>query len=128
VENAVDFARSEVRIVARWDDSHVEVEVADDGRGFPPEVIDRLGDPYVTTRRMAQDPPPGEHGGLGLGIFIAKTLLERSGARLVFTNLKGEGQGAAVTISWPRSRFDRRAEMADSAKKPELLSIGAASA
>ena len=104
------------------------MEVADDGRGFPPEVIDRLGDPYVTTRRMAQDPPPGEHGGLGLGIFIASTLLERSGARLVFANRKSEGQGAAVTVSWPRARFDRRAAATDSAKNLEILSIGAANA
>jgi two-component system, sensor histidine kinase RegB len=128
VENAVDFARSEVRISARWDEMHVEVEVTDDGRGFPPEVIDRLGDPYVTTRRMAQEPPPGEHGGLGLGIFIAKTLLERSGARLLFANRKSDSPGAAVTVSWPRASFDRRPATTDSAKNPEFLSIGTANA
>lgn len=128
VENAVDFARSEVRIAARWDAEQVEVIVADDGRGFSPEVIDRLGDPYVTTRRLTEDPPPSEHGGLGLGIFIAKTLLERTGARLTFGNRKGEGQGAQVAIRWPRSRFDKRLATGDSGKSADVLSFGAANA
>ena len=85
VDNAVDFAKSEVRIAANWTPEIVRINVADDGPGFSPDVIDQLGEPYVTTRRAR--PPAAveqgnvEHGGLGLGIFIAKTLLERSGAQ-----------------------------------------------
>src|SRR4029078_753518 len=74
VENAVDFAVREVSVAATWTNGTVKVAIADDGPGYSPEVVDRLGDPYVTTRRADT-----EHGGLGLGIFIAKTLLERSG-------------------------------------------------
>ena len=85
VDNAVDFAKSEVRIAAEWTPEVVRISIADDGPGFSPDVIDQLGEPYVTTRRAG--PPAAveqgnvEHGGLGLGIFIAKTLLERSGAQ-----------------------------------------------
>src|SRR6185503_10683793 len=81
VENAVDFARKTVTVRWRWNDAQVRFEVIDDGAGFPPEVIDRIGEPYMSTRQGAE---PG--GGLGLGLFIAKTLLERSGATLAFRN------------------------------------------
>ena len=62
--------------------------------------IDRIGEPYMSTRQGAE---PG--GGLGLGLFIAKTLLERSGASIVFRNSSGPGEGAMVQIKWPRSMF-----------------------
>ena len=105
VDNAVDFAQSKVRLSAEWDPARVSVTISDDGPGFPPDVIDRLGEPYVTTRRH-DTPPSGEHEGLGLGIFIAKTLLERSGARLRLANRRPPEKGAAVTIEWPRERFE----------------------
>jgi two-component system sensor histidine kinase RegB len=70
-------------------------------------VIDRLGEPYVTTRRADQQ-PSGEHGGLGLGIFIAKTLLERSGGQVRLNNRKPPENGAAVTVEWPRPDFERK--------------------
>ena len=108
VENAQDFARAEVNITARWTEKTVTLEIADDGRGFHPQVIGSLGEPYVTTRPQAererkdQDAP----GGLGLGFFIAKTLLERSGAEIVLTNRKPPATGAVVEISWPRAVFE----------------------
>jgi len=110
VDNAVDFAKSEVRIAANWTPEIVRINVADDGPGFSPDVIDQIGEPYVTTRRAR--PPAAveqgnvEHGGLGLGIFIAKTLLERSGARLKLANRKPPETGASVTIEWKRGKFD----------------------
>ena len=107
VENAVDFARSEVRLSASWTHDNVRVAIQDDGPGYAPDVIDRLGEPYVTTRR-ADPQPTGEHGGLGLGIFIAKTLLERSGAQLRLSNRKPPEAGAIVTVEWPRPDFERR--------------------
>ena len=74
--------------------------VADDGPGYPMEVIDRIGEPYMSTRRGDE-----RGGGLGLGLFIAKTLLERSGASLSFRNSSGPGEGAVVEIVWPRELF-----------------------
>ena len=100
VENAVDFAASDVLITARFDEAAVSIEVRDDGPGFSPSVLGKLGQPYVTSR------PSGEgsrssHVGMGLGFFIAKTLLERTGARLEFKN--GKGGGAIVAARWSRA-------------------------
>lgn len=105
VDNAVDYAQTEVDIAARWSDSAVTVTIVDDGKGFSADVIDRLGEPYVTTRRF-HETPSVEQGGLGLGIFIAKTLLERSGARLRLANQKPPRKGALVTVEWPRAQFE----------------------
>jgi two-component system sensor histidine kinase RegB len=107
VDNAVDFAEREVRVSAEWTPSRVTVSIADDGPGYAPDVIDRLGEPYVTTRRAGAQ-LSGEHGGLGLGIFIAKTLLERSGARLRLANRKPPAKGAVVSVEWPRAEFEKR--------------------
>lgn len=100
IENATDFARSNVRIETNWDKANVTVSIADDGPGFPPELMARLGEPYLTTRARTGGTSDGA-GGLGLGIFIAKTLLERTGARLSFENEAIDGR-ARVTIVWPR--------------------------
>jgi two-component system sensor histidine kinase RegB len=100
VENAVDFAAGVVTVSWRWDDTAVIIDVIDDGPGFPPEILDRIGEPYMSTRQGAE---PG--GGLGLGLFIAKTLLERSGATLSFFNANQRGQGAVVQVAWSREQF-----------------------
>jgi two-component system sensor histidine kinase RegB len=103
IENATDFARQTVRIETGWDDEAIRLTITDDGRGFPPELIARLGEPYLTTRaREAQAANAEQPGGLGLGIFIAKTLLERTGARLTFHNAEPNGH-ARVRIVWPRA-------------------------
>ncbi|TPK36389.1 ActS/PrrB/RegB family redox-sensitive histidine kinase [Mesorhizobium sp. B2-5-3] len=100
VENAVDFARESVTVRWSWDEATVSFSIIDDGPGFPPEIIDRIGEPYMSTRQGTE-----AGGGLGLGLFIAKTLLERSGATLDFRNSSGLGEGAMVRISWPRNVF-----------------------
>jgi two-component system sensor histidine kinase RegB len=100
VENAVDFAHTSVSIRWGWDDNFVSLSILDDGSGFPVEVLDRIGEPYMSTRQGAE---PG--GGLGLGLFIAKTLLERSGATISFGNSNKPGEGAMVRVRWPRSDF-----------------------
>jgi two-component system sensor histidine kinase RegB len=127
VDNAVDFARSEVSIDAAWTDSAVTVTIADDGPGYAPDVLDRLGEPYVTTRSAGKSLAL-EPGGLGLGIFIAKTLLERSGARLRLENRKAPRRGALVTVEWPRARFEasRPETLAKSAGEPGKSLIGEA--
>jgi two-component system sensor histidine kinase RegB len=99
IENAMDFAKSEVRLVGRYDDDYVTVEIRDDGPGFAPEIFAKLGEPYVTSRPSGENSPSG-HLGMGLGFFIAKTLLERTGAEVTFRNAR-EG-GAVVAIRWPR--------------------------
>ncbi len=70
-------------------------------RGFPPELVARIGEPYVTSRPRLAGTGPEAAGGLGLGIFIAKTLLARSGAELIFFNRLPNG-AAVVEIRWPR--------------------------
>jgi two-component system sensor histidine kinase RegB len=107
VENAVDFARTEVTLNAQWTPDEVNITIADDGPGFAPEVIDRIGEPYLTTRARSRASETGsEQPGLGLGLFIAKTLLERSGAKLSFTNIDPPGAGAAIRIVWPRAAME----------------------
>lgn len=106
IENATDFARSTVRVEAEWDLTTVTVSITDDGPGFAPELIARLGEPYLTSRpRDAHGPDANKPGGLGLGVFIAKTLLERTGARLAFENIAATGH-ARVRIVWPRSAVE----------------------
>ncbi len=105
VDNAVDFAREAVTIEAGWDAETVRLAIRDDGPGFQPLVLLRLGDPYVTTR--GRDRRPEQAGGLGLGLFIAKTLLERSGASVTFANAAAPGTGAVVTVRWSREAFAR---------------------
>ncbi len=103
VENAVDFAASEVLVSARFDAETLSIEVRDDGPGFAPEVLAKLGEPYVTTRPGAEGSRTG-HIGMGLGFFIAKTLLERTGALVTFQN--GRPHGAVVSARWPRSKIE----------------------
>jgi two-component system, sensor histidine kinase RegB len=97
IQNAVQFARREVSVTISWDKDTVSVEVADDGPGFPAHLLGRLGEPYLSTRA-------GASNHMGLGIFIAQSLLERSGADLTFDNLV-EG-GAHVVIFWKRPNLE----------------------
>jgi two-component system sensor histidine kinase RegB len=103
VENAVDFARSEVLVGVRFDNLHVTVEVRDDGPGFSPDILARLGQPYVTSRPGGENSRTG-HVGMGLGFFIAKTLLERTGATVNVSN--GRGAGASVAARWTRAEIE----------------------
>jgi two-component system sensor histidine kinase RegB len=103
VENATDFAKSEVLVGVRFDDLHVTVEVRDDGPGFSPDILARLGQPYVTTRPSGENSRSG-HVGMGLGFFIAKTLLERTGAVVNVSN--GRHGGASVAARWTRAEIE----------------------
>ena len=120
VQNAVDFSRSTVWIDMSWDADHVTVCIGDNGIGYPLDLINRIGDPFVGKRRKtgADRQRPG-YDGMGLGLFIAKTLLERSGAALAFANGRKLGKprprpedvppdefaqpiGALVEVTWRR--------------------------
>lgn len=107
LENATDFAAAAVSIDARWSGRDVVVTISDDGPGFPPELMDTIGEPYVTTRRFDDEAEDG-HSGLGLGFFIAKTLLERSGAIVGFSNRPEPLTGAVIQVSWTRPAFEAR--------------------
>jgi two-component system, sensor histidine kinase RegB len=107
VENAVDFAREQVEVAATWSRDEVDVTITDDGPGFAPEIMDRIGEPYVTSKRRRRFNVGGEvGGGLGLGLFIAKTLLERSGATVTFANRAFPERGAIVRARWNRGDFE----------------------
>ncbi|MBU2358147.1 sensor histidine kinase RegB [Loktanella sp. M215] len=117
IQNAVDFSETRVEIDVNWTDTQVFVRIADDGHGFPQSVIGRIGDPFVRRRRGSLDGlrRPG-YEGMGLGLFIAKTLLERSGAQLSFANGPRRGaradgivEGAIVTVTWPMKQLVRSA-------------------
>ncbi|MCK1717622.1 ActS/PrrB/RegB family redox-sensitive histidine kinase [Bradyrhizobium sp. 141] len=105
VENAVDFARTTVEVNAWWNKDDIELVISDDGPGIPPDILNRIGEPYLS-RRRSQDDGSGERRGLGLGVFIARTLLERTGAKVSFTNRTFPEHGAVVQITWPRQRFE----------------------
>ena len=91
IQNAVDFAASTVWVDLDFDAEELRIAVGDDGPGFSPDILPRLGEPYVSTRRRGEHrEPDGESGseyeGMGLGLFIARTLLERTGAKVAFAN------------------------------------------
>lgn len=111
VQNAVDFAVSTVWIEAAWNNERITLRIYDDGRGFPPQMLGRIGDPFMRKRRSEGDRKQRpEYQGMGLGLFIAKTLLERTGAELKFSNgnntVTSHRQGAIVVVSWPRDKID----------------------
>jgi two-component system sensor histidine kinase RegB len=99
IQNAVQFARSQVDIEIGWDERRVTVAITDDGPGFQTAIIERLGEPYLSTRSAE-----GDH--MGLGVFIACTLLERTGAKVEFANRPAGG--ASVTVRWLRVRGEGR--------------------
>ena len=104
----IDFAQTRVEIIAGWTAERVTITIADDGPGFAPAILGTLGDPYVTSRGADRTQTKDDQGGgLGLGFFIAKTLLERSGAEIDVANREQPQSGAVVQISWPRASFEK---------------------
>ena len=121
LQNAIEFAKEEVRVAIAWTRQELSVTITDDGVGFPPDLLDRLGDPYISAAlgryggklvgrggvsssgrqnaRRATKRREGDH--MGLGIFIAQNLLERSGGTVQFSN--NDFGGAEVKVIWPRS-------------------------
>ena len=111
VQNAVDFADQKVWVDIEWSDQHIVIRITDDGEGFPAQMIGRIGDPFMRQKRtpVPKDRRVG-YEGMGLGLFIAKTLLERTGAALTFANAadpfltpseRPERRGAIVQVTWP---------------------------
>lgn len=114
IENAADFAAKEVRLKARWDDQNLSIDVMDDGPGFAAEIFEQIGEPYVTSRPARRgrddgevDPADGKQEGMGLGFFIAKTLIEQTGGSVAARNRMSGG--ATVSVTWPRGAIDGEA-------------------
>lgn len=116
VQNAVDFSDTRVWIEMGWNDEKIFVRIIDNGKGFPAQMIGRIGDPFVRRRSSGAESSirPG-YEGMGLGLFIAKTLLERTGATLSFSNgsdpfltdsERPEQSGAHVEVTWSRSDIE----------------------
>jgi two-component system, sensor histidine kinase RegB len=122
IENAVDYGVSSVHVKAVWHATEIVVSIEDDGPGFAPEILWRLGDPYLSTRRIGRlgrgKDANDLQGGMGLGLFIAKTLIERSGGVASARNI-GPSSGACVDIRWQRHRWS---EQPGEASRMELAS------
>lgn len=101
MQNAIEFAREEVKVLIAWTRAEVVITITDDGPGFPPDVLRRLGDPYLSKggEGLDQGQRQGDH--MGLGIFIAQNLIERTGGTVGFSN--NQYGGAEARVSWPRS-------------------------
>lgn len=122
IQNAVDFAKNTVWIDVTTDAEDLRIAIGDDGHGFSPDILPRLGEPYVSSRaRGDRNSRRGTYEGMGLGLFIARTLLERTGAQISFAN--GTDQltwtslsetrpielqhppGAIIELLWPLERL-----------------------
>ncbi len=118
IQNAVDFSRTRVWVDSEWTDQSITVRIMDDGKGYPAQHLGRIGEPFMRKRTPQADPQRPEYEGMGLGLFIAKTLLERSGAELSFANGSdsftnradyADRVGAFVEVTWPRERLEKEA-------------------
>ncbi|MDF3415022.1 ActS/PrrB/RegB family redox-sensitive histidine kinase [Sulfitobacter sp. M57] len=111
IQNAVDFADSTVWIETNWSNTNISIRIMDDGSGFPAHILGRIGDPFMKDRSRARaSAARPEYEGMGLGLFIAKTLLERSGAVLRFANGRDRvaepaRKGAVIEVVWPRDKL-----------------------
>ena len=107
-QNAIQFAHESVDISVVWNNRTITLTLHDDGPGFDPQILGRLGDPLISNREQVQKisgsrkEEDGEH--MGLGVFIATTLLAHTGGKVTYSNhVNG---GAVVTIVWPRQRLE----------------------
>mgnify|MGYP001471787175 CR=1 FL=1 len=92
IGNAVKFSKTEVKIILESDNNKVRVLIKDDGPGYPEDIIDLIGEPYIRTKSREIV----NKSGLGLGTFLGKQLLERKGAKLSFLN----DRGAQAEVFW----------------------------
>lgn len=112
IQNGVDFAREQVWVEATWTDTMIQLRIIDDGPGYPLHLLDRIGEPYLRDRRGEKT---ADYDGMGLGLFIAKTLLERTGAIVRFANgnrpresdgLSSLRCGAMAEVTWQRNLIE----------------------
>ncbi len=95
IGNANKFSNEKIFINLKSNELNTQVIIKDDGEGFPGDIIDKIGDPYLKSLKISQK----SKSGLGLGMFIGKTLLEKNFALIKFSNSKKRG-GAKINIEW----------------------------
>ena len=98
IGNANKFSRNKIFINLKSDSEMTEITIEDDGVGYPRDILPKIGEPYLKTSNLVEKSKTG----LGLGLFIGKTLLEKNLASLNFRNSKTRS-GAEVIISWRNS-------------------------
>ncbi|MAA76892.1 MAG: two-component sensor histidine kinase [Rhodobiaceae bacterium] len=101
IENAGEFAINSVAVTSKIEAQSIEILVSDDGPGFAYDILPRLGEPWLTSRPASGDMTA--QSGMGLGFFIAKTLLERTGGQVVATNKTSPEKGAMIKVKWSRA-------------------------
>jgi two-component system sensor histidine kinase RegB len=95
IGNANKFAKKNIFITLKSDSEYTEITIEDDGPGYPSDILPKIGEPYLKTFNSDQK----SRAGLGLGIFIGKTLLEKNFANVNCRNSKTRS-GAEVIIKW----------------------------
>jgi len=102
IGNANKFSKQKIEIKLLSDEKNTEIQISDDGPGFPNDIIDKLGEPYIISASQENKLKTG----LGLGTFIGKTLLEKNYGKINFKNTS-KMNGALVNISWLNTDLKR---------------------
>ena len=89
IQNAVEYAKKTIKVNLLWDKEILKIYIIDDGKGFLKETLDKIGNPYISTKNKK---------GMGLGIFIAKNLIENIGGKIYFSN-NINSKGSTVEIN-----------------------------
>ena len=95
IGNANKYAKNNIYITIKSDSELSEIIIEDDGPGFSKDILTKIGEPYIKSLRSNDN----KKSGLGLGIFIGKTLLEKNYAKILFRNSETRG-GAEIKIEW----------------------------
>jgi two-component system sensor histidine kinase RegB len=116
VENGVKYAQSKVEINIGWTNKGLILKIIDDGPGFDERIILDLGEPYIKSKFVGsgRNRKAVSNVGQGLGIFMGKSLIERTGATITFKN--STSSGAEVSLMWPKQTIDT---MIDTSKTNE---------
>ena len=102
IGNANKFANENIYISIRSDSQNTEITIEDDGPGIPKDILNKIGEPYIKTLKTKDS----KKSGLGLGIFIGKTLLEKNSAKIIIRNSETRG-GAEVKIDWENKNLKK---------------------
>ncbi len=102
IGNANKFSNENIYIAIKSDSQKTEITIEDDGPGIPKDILNKIGEPYLKTLT----PKDNKKTGLGLGIFIGKTLLEKNSAKIIVRNSETRG-GAEVKIEWENKNLKK---------------------
>jgi len=102
IGNANKFSNENIYIAIKSDSQKTEITIEDDGPGIPKDILNKIGEPYIKTLK----PKDNKKTGLGLGIFIGKTLLEKNSAKITIRNSETRG-GAEVKIEWENKNLKK---------------------